>query len=67
MRKLATDSRATIEELRLRLRETEGKLADRDKGLEANRRKNLDAFGAREKNREAPRAGLHGMRKTQRS
>jgi len=67
MRKLATDSRTTIEELRLRLRETEGKLANRDKGLEANRQKSLDTLGLREKNRETPRAGLHGMRKTQRS
>lgn len=67
MRKLATDWRATVDELRGRLRETEGKLANRDKGLEANRQKSPDTFGAREKSRETPRSGLHGMRKTQRS
>jgi hypothetical protein len=49
MRKVATESRTTIEELRLRLRETVGKLANRDKGLEANRQKSLDAIDAREK------------------
>jgi len=67
MQNLATDSRKTIEELRLRLREPVEKLAHRDNGLEANRQKSLDRFAAREKNRETPRAGLQGIRKTQRS
>jgi chromosome segregation ATPase len=49
MRKVATESRTTIEELRLRQRETGGKLANRDKGLEANRQKSSRVWRAREK------------------
>jgi hypothetical protein len=67
MREMATESRTTMEELRFRLHEALGKLANRDKGLEANRQKRLDSVAARAKNREAPRSGLHTMRNTQRS
>jgi chromosome segregation ATPase len=67
MREMATESRTTIEELRFRLHEALGKLANRDKGLESDRQKRLDSVAARAKNREAPRSGLHTMRNTQRS
>ena len=64
-RKLETDSRTTIEELKLCLGATEGKVAGRDKGIKANGQKTSDGLSSREN--EFTRASFHGTGKSRRA